>query len=89
MLLNQLVLKLGTSTSCPNMSKVQEAGSILRIGFALLKWPHLHRVYLVTVPFILILAVYAYKKPQIIIKCLTLKANSSLSFKALMMRKIL
>ena len=29
--------------------KVQEAGSILRVGFALSKWPHFHRVYLVTV----------------------------------------
>ena len=25
------------------MSKVQEADSILRIGLALLKWPHLHK----------------------------------------------
>ena len=29
--------------------KVQEAGSILRVGFALLKLPHLHRAYLVTI----------------------------------------
>ena len=39
------------------MSKVQEAGSILRIGFALLKLPHLHGAYLVTVRFDLILVV--------------------------------
>ena len=30
------------------MFKVQEAGSILKVGFALSKWPHFHRVYLVT-----------------------------------------
>ena len=30
-------------------SKAQEASSILKVGFALSKWPHLHRVYLVTV----------------------------------------
>ena len=37
--------------------KIQEASSILKVGFALSKWPHLHRAYVVTVPFILILAV--------------------------------
>ena len=31
------------------MSKVQEAGSILKVSFALSKWPHFHRAYLVTV----------------------------------------
>ena len=31
------------------VSKVQEASSILRVGFALSKWPHFHRAYLVTV----------------------------------------
>ena len=31
------------------MSKFQEAGSILRVNFALSKWSHFHRVYLVTV----------------------------------------
>ena len=31
------------------VTKVQEASSILRVGFALWKWPHLHRAYLVTV----------------------------------------
>ena len=31
------------------VSKVQEAGSILKVVFALSKWPHLHRAYLVTV----------------------------------------
>ena len=30
-------------------SKVQNASSILRVGFVLSKWPHLHRVYLITV----------------------------------------
>ena len=29
------------------LSKVQEANIILRVTFALLKWPHLHRAYLV------------------------------------------
>ena len=29
--------------------KVQEAGSILRVGFGLSKWPHFHRAYLSTV----------------------------------------
>ena len=37
--------------------KIQEASSILKVGFAPLKWPYLHRAYVVTVPFILILAV--------------------------------
>ena len=37
--------------------KYQEVSSILKMGFALSKWPHLHRAYVVTVPFILILAV--------------------------------
>ena len=41
------------------MLKVQEASSILRVDFALSKWPHLHRAYLVTVPFDLILSVDA------------------------------
>ena len=39
------------------VSKVQEATSILRVVFALSKWPHLHRAYLVTVPEYLSLAV--------------------------------
>ena len=38
--------------------KVQEARSIFRVGFTHLNTPHLNRAYLVTVPFILILAVY-------------------------------
>ena len=38
-------------------AKYQEASSILWVGFALSKWPHLHRAYVVTMPFILILAV--------------------------------
>ena len=29
--------------------KFQEASSVLKMGFALSKWPHLHRAYLVTV----------------------------------------
>ena len=29
------------------MSKVQKTSSILRLGFALSKWPHLHRAYVV------------------------------------------
>ena len=32
------------------VSKVQETGSILKLGFACSMWPHLHRAYLVTVP---------------------------------------
>ena len=39
-------------------AKYQEGSGILKMGFALSKWPHLHRAYLVSVPFILILAVY-------------------------------
>ena len=27
--------------------KVQEAGSILKVGFALSKWPHVHRAYVI------------------------------------------
>ena len=37
-------------------AKYQEASSILRVSFDLSKWPHLHRAYVVTVSFILILA---------------------------------
>ena len=40
--------------------KYQEASSILIGSFALSKRPHLHRAYVVTVPFILILAVLMY-----------------------------
>ena len=29
------------------VSKVQKTSSILRVGFALSKWPHLHRAYVV------------------------------------------
>ena len=32
-----------------NVVCAQETGSILKIGFALSNWPHLHRAYLVTV----------------------------------------
>ena len=39
-------------------AKYQEASSILWVGFALSKWSHLHRAYVVTMPFILILAVH-------------------------------
>ena len=38
---------------------------ILKIGFALSKWPYLHRAYLVTVWFHLILAVYTVLKENI------------------------
>ena len=38
-------------------AKHQEASSILWVGFSFSKLPHLHRAYVVTVPFILILAV--------------------------------
>ena len=31
------------------MCQVQETSSLIRVGFALSKWPHFHRVYLVTV----------------------------------------
>ena len=31
------------------MSRIQESGSILKIGFGLSKWPHFHRFYQVTV----------------------------------------
>ena len=40
------------------VSKAQEAGSILRVNFALSKWHHLHRAFSLTVPFDLILSVY-------------------------------
>ena len=40
------------------VSKVQEAGSILKVGFALSNRPHLHRAYLVTVPEYLSQSVY-------------------------------
>ena len=32
-------------------TKNQEAGSISKVIFALSKWPHLHRVYLIRVPY--------------------------------------
>ena len=38
----------------------QEARYNFRLGFALSNRPHLHRASLVTVPFILILAVHVY-----------------------------
>ena len=40
------------------MSKVQEASRILREGFALSKWPHLHKTYVVTVWRVLSRTVY-------------------------------
>ena len=43
--------------SIVNILSVQETGCILKIDFDLSKWPHFHRAYVVTVPFILILAV--------------------------------
>ena len=38
--------------------KVQEAGSILRVGFALSKWPHFDGVYLLRGQFVLLWIVY-------------------------------
>ena len=43
------------------MSKVQEAGTILKVGFALSRRPHLHRAYLVTVYNHNFIAVNIYK----------------------------
>ena len=43
------------------MQKVQEAGSILRLGFALSKRPHFNSVYLVRVPFLTGIAVSEFK----------------------------
>ena len=43
-----------------SVSKVQEASSILRVGFALSKWPDLHRAYLVTVREYLFFAVLSW-----------------------------
>ena len=40
------------------VSKVQKTSSILRVGFALSKWPHLHRAYVVTVCNQIWIAVY-------------------------------
>ena len=40
--------------------KFQKTSIILRVGFALSKWPHLHRAYVVIVPFILNSAVYKW-----------------------------
>ena len=45
------------------MSKVQEAGSIFRIGFGLSKWPHLHKAYFVAVCNQNFIAVYSISKP--------------------------
>ena len=42
------------------MSKVQEASSSLRVGFALSKWPHLHRAHVVTVCNQIWIAVFLY-----------------------------
>ena len=38
------------------------AGSIIRIGFALLKCPHLHKAYLIIIQLILILSVDSVEK---------------------------
>ena len=35
------------------VQKIQEASSIIRVGLALSKWPHLHRAYVVSVWFFL------------------------------------
>ena len=45
------------SKSSQTLSKVQEAYSILRMGFAPSNWPHLHGVYIVTLYRVLITAV--------------------------------
>ena len=42
--------------------KFQEPSSVLKMGFALSKWPHLHRAYLVTVRKLNLHSVYAYFK---------------------------
>ena len=39
------------------VSKAQEASNILRVGFALSKWPHFNSIYLVRVPFLTGIAV--------------------------------
>ena len=39
--------------------KVQEASIILRVGFALSKWPHFNSIYLVRVPFLTGIAVFS------------------------------
>ena len=44
------------------VSKVQEASIILRVGFALSKWPHFNSIYLVRVPFLTGIAVCKYTK---------------------------
>ena len=44
--------------------KNQEASYNFRVGFALSNGPHLHRAYLVTVLFDLILAVFRIKEPH-------------------------
>ena len=43
--------------------KYQVTSYTFRLGFALSNGPHLHRAYLVTVPFDLILAVYVLELP--------------------------
>ena len=40
--------------------KVQEASIILRVGFALSKWPHFNSIYLVRVPFLTRIAVFIH-----------------------------
>ena len=40
------------------VSKIKKAGSILKVVFALSKWPHLHSAYLVTVCRVLITTVH-------------------------------
>ena len=49
------------------MLAIKEAGSILRIGFALAKYPHFHRAYLVTICKQKLVAVYIYVVNQSII----------------------
>ena len=48
-----------------NFIKNQEAGSILTVCFALLKWHHFHRVYLVRLPFLTGIAVVILREKNL------------------------
>ena len=56
--------------------KVQDASNILRVGFALSKWPHFNSTYLVRVPFLTGIAVHmvSYRTPMITVKTI-IKVN--------------
>ena len=45
-------------------TKNQKAGSILKVDFALSKWPHFNSIYLVRVPFLTNIAVSSYRHFQ-------------------------